>query len=394
MAVSEVEEYLLNLCPKRYYEITDELFFNPLVKLLEINDESLFRLFNICFENNEIIASINKWLIRKNKERKEGPLGFFSTDLPLLNENSNIVEYFRENYSNIIDIMPIKKLSINQLKIFIYLYCEFENLYYVYCLNVVEKQNNLISNYSGLLKDNDFIKWHLIPLSANRVLEGNRIFDYDNNKTIHIFLKKDILSIFSDLIDKKMIGKISLRSNDIIENGIIEDNTLCEAVEKGNTFNLNINGLPNESKLYSEENYFDQMWVFKDGQDLTFEELLDDFECEDDLIVTQMVHLQYIIEDNIPYITHIDKENIYYSTEEYDCRIEKRIKGTARKRIKFFKINDSKIPFEYPCQIINTNFRQEHLETTEKSIPFIFYIVRYFFKNKKNVDEYFSNILD
>ena len=94
------------------------------------------------------------------------------------------------------------------------------------------------------------------------------------------------------------------------------------------------------------------------------------------------------------WLTHIDKENIYYSPEEYDCRIEERIKGTARKRIKFFKINDSKIPFEYPCQIINTNFRQEHLETTEKSIPFIFYIVRYFFKNKKNVDEYFSNILD
>lgn len=394
MAVSEVEEYLLNICPKRYYEITDEIFFNPLVKLVEINDKKLLYLLNCNFENDEIVSTINKWLKAGNKTRKEGLFGFFSRDLPLVSKNTDIVRYFNENYSPIINIGSIRNLSNNQLISYIYLYCKFENIFEDYKIKVIENQKKIIENYKNILTDNDFVKWNLIPLSYNRILRGNRIFDYDNNKTIHIFFKKDILSIFNDLIDKKMIGKISLRSNDIIENGIIEDNTLCEAVEKGNTFNLDINGLPNESKLYSEENYFDQMWIFKDGQDLTFEELLDDFECEDDSIVTQMVHLQYIIENNIPYITHIDKENIYYSPEEYDCRIEKRIKGTARKRIKFFKINDSKIPFEYPCQIINTNFRQEHLETTEKSIPFIFYIVRYFFKNKKNVDEYFSKILD
>ena len=61
--------------------------------------------------------------------------------------------------------------------------------------------------------------------------------------------KKELLNIFHDMIENNMIGKISFRSNDIIEDGLIRDNSLCEAVEKGKIFNFKVTGLCNETKL-------------------------------------------------------------------------------------------------------------------------------------------------
>ena len=47
-------------------------------------------------------------------------------------------------------------------------------------------------------------------------------------------------------------------------------------------------------------NYNNQLWVFKDDNSITFEELLEDFEYYDkDTIVTQIIHF---VEDDISYI--------------------------------------------------------------------------------------------
>ena len=105
MVLNEVNDFLVNLCPKKYYEITDELFFNPLVKLVEINDEKMLYLLNCNFEIDEIVSTINKWLIAGDKTRKEGLFGLFSKDLQLVGKNTDIVRYFNENYSPIINII-------------------------------------------------------------------------------------------------------------------------------------------------------------------------------------------------------------------------------------------------------------------------------------------------
>lgn len=87
------------------------------------------------------------------------------------------------------------------------------------------------------------------------------------------------------------------------------------------------------------------------GENITFEE----FNEEDELLneyfhitglkVTNVVHLKYFQENSGTYIEHIDHEYIFYSMEGYELRKNNHLqKGNAKKRIKTFKIDKSKIP--------------------------------------------------
>ncbi len=382
----KISEFYYDLAIKKYYKASNELFDNIIEQCYRNNNPLFFKLIGNNYDRNIVCETINKWIDKLNKESREKWYGFAHEDIHHISNDMAIVECFRD--INYLLLANIKNLSDEQLISYIYLYCGF-NLYYDgFCNNIIINQTKLKENYDGIIFDKDYTKWALIPISDDRKFLDNRIFDEKNNKTIHICLKKELLNIFHEMIENGLIGKISFRSNDIIENGLIKDNSLCEAVEKGTIFNLKVTGLCNETKLYSEKNYNDQLWVFKDDNSIIFEELLDDFEYYDeDIIVTQMVHLEYFVEDNVSFISHIDKENIFYTFEEYNKRFETNIKGNAKKRVKFFKINDSKIRFDYPCSII-INTIDKTFE--EKNVPFIYYIIRHFFKNKEIVDEYFA----
>lgn len=63
------------------------------------------------------------------------------------------------------------------------------------------------------------------------------------------------------------------------------------------------------------------MWVVIDPQNITFEELCKNFEVYNDMVVTQVVHLQYKKEGNCTYITHLDHEYVFYTIDEYDNRM-------------------------------------------------------------------------
>ena len=148
---------------------------------------------------------------------------------------------------------------------------------------------------------------------------------------------------------------------------------------------MDIESLPVLSKLYSEQ-YEDSLWVIHEGNDLTFEELCQDIQVEEDAVITQMIHLQ--IEGNV--IIHLDHEFIFYDMEEYEKRLTNyKIKGQARKRIKTFKIDRSRIPLDYPCEMI----RGDDNENEKIVVPFIYFVLNVYFKHKNLLKEYFQKVL-
>ena len=60
-------------------------------------------------------------------------------------------------------------------------------------------------------------------------------------------------------------------------------------------------------------------------------------------------------------------------------------KGNASKRIKTFKLDCCRIPFDYKCTASR--------HTKDIEVPFIYYVIDNYFDNKKLVNEYFSKIL-
>ena len=65
-------------------------------------------------------------------------------------------------------------------------------------------------------------------------------------------------------------------------------------------------------------------------------------------------------------------------------------KGTAYKRQKYFKINDSCIPFNFPCKVLQVDKNKDN----EIQVPFIFFVLNCFFSNKNLINEYFENVVE
>ena len=240
-------------------------------------------------------------------------------------------------------------------------------------------------------KSSTFKKWGLLPIDNNRIFcaldEPVRIYDKITDQTIFIMLSRPLALIFDELIKNNFINCISFRG---IDNRIYEGenhlSTMCEAVEKGLIFSFNLEKLPSITKLFKVSCYEDTLWVIKDSQNITFEELCNDFHTFEDTIVTQMIHLEY---DN-DCITHIDHEYIFYSIEEYGQRIRNpHTKGEARKRVKTFKIDKSSIPMNYLCKM----FRYQNRDLIEVKVPFIYFVLNNYFEHKELLEEYFSDCL-
>lgn len=182
---------------------------------------------------------------------------------------------------------------------------------------------------------------------------------FSQNKNNHLTLSQFLW----DCLKSGKIKNLALRPNfiDVPSN---DSSDLCENFEKGKSFNINGLNHKNIAKLFQENNYNNQLWVYMDGdENITFEE----FNDEDDLlneyfnisgiIVTNVVHLKYFQDNSGTYIEHIDHEYIFYSTEEYELRKNNHLqKGNARKRIKTFKIDNSKIPLNSEKDMVFLEF--------------------------------------
>lgn len=245
-------------------------------------------------------------------------------------------------------------------------------------------------------KQSQYSKYGLVQLDDNRelmTLTPPRIYDKSIDRTLLIKnIPVYLLDVFDKMHSNGMIKDLSLRLyNEKGWQGRVHLDYIAEAVERGQIFDLvNLNNY-SVTKLYSTE-YEDCLWITIDSQNMTFEELCKDFRIHNDSIVTQVVHLQYLIENNQFYITHLDHEYIFYTIEEYENRQQDSSqKGTARPRLKSFKIDHSKIPFDFRCE--NKRKDENGNDLPVESEQFLCYVLECYFEHKELLREYFENVL-
>ena len=101
--------------------------------------------------------------------------------------------------------------------------------------------------------------------------------------------------------------------------------------------------------------------------------------------------MQYIYEDEDVFITHLDHEYVFYTVEEYEKRlVDVTQKGEAKTRMKSFKIDRSRIPFNYRCEIQRKDMKGNALPIETEQ--FLCYVLETYFKHKDLLREYFEKI--
>ena len=191
--------------------------------------------------------------------------------------------------------------------------------------------------------------------------------------------------------DKGVICNLAVRLlNEPGYDGKMYCEYLQEALERGEQFDLANLGSYSVSKLYSTQ-YENCLWVVIDPGNITFEELCEDFETVEDMIVTQVVHLEYETSGDGAFITHLDHEYIFYTIEEYEKRMhDETQKGQAKTRMKSFKIDNSKIPFDFRCEIKCKDENGNELPIQKEQ--FLCYVLESYFKHKDLLTEYFQKV--
>lgn len=236
-------------------------------------------------------------------------------------------------------------------------------------------------------KSSEFRTWGLIPVDEKRKLYSTddpvRIYDLSINKTIFVKMPRPMADILTELKRDDNIKNLAVRSQDsYIYDGENHIGVLQEALERGRIFSWDVDLLPTITKLCTEEFNDDCLWIKSEDNEITFEELCEDFHDDGDNVVTQVIHLRH--EGNA--ISHLDHEYIFYDIESYAARrSDPKVKGKAKKRVKTFKIDYSAIPMDYACKMYKDNI--------EISVPFIFFVLNNYFEHKELLGEYFQKII-
>lgn len=249
-----------------------------------------------------------------------------------------------------------------------------------------------------LMQDKNFQKYNLKTLEPtvmniccnkdNQKLIDKRIVEKFGKHFSILYNHRLLLSCLNHLFfHENMIGELSFRVDSIIDKAL----WILDEFDFGSKLKVDICTLPQVSRFYDLENPKDNLWIFHDKQknQISFEELCDDFELFNDDVVTQLVHLEYAIIDNEYYITHIDHEYIIYTFDEYENRLSDNSQK-GYKKVKTFKVDNAQIPFFYQY----THFQNCYETRTRKEQKdyFLFIVLDSFFKHKELIKEYFEDI--
>ena len=226
------------------------------------------------------------------------------------------------------------------------------------------------------------MRYGLFSVSEGFLIKANgipKIYDTKNDTHILIrFVPNDFVK-FLDKLKTTYHFDIAFRPDyELIGEHIKDLSPIFDQVSViGQTFETNISKLPYLSALIDDTSSENRFIVIKGKDELTFEELIDDYEVYDDSIVTQVVHLYYKIDNEKEYITHIDHEYVFYNSDDYD---KKRNKLTTKgqengKKFKTFKIDNAKIEFT---------------RNTDSNI--VFQTLKTFFQNDVLINEYFERL--
>lgn len=287
-------------------------------------------------------------------------------------------------------------LPYSEIKVLLYLYYAFDNYDYIRKNRYNSDISSLTATYENIFnKQSQFSKYGIVPIDQHRTLlpiDPPRIYDRSVDKT---FFTKNIplhlLKKLSDMMSMGIVNNLAVRLlNEPGYEGNMSCEYLAEALERGEQFDFVNLGSYFVSKLYSIK-YEDCLWVVIDPGNITFEELCEDFENFEDMVVTQVVHLQYENLEDEFFITHLDHEYIFYTIEEYNKRmLDVTQKGTAKQRMKSFKIDNSKIPFDFRCEISRKDENGNDLPVEKEQ--FLCYVLECYFKHKDLLSEYFQKV--
>ncbi|MDR2431296.1 MAG: hypothetical protein LBD99_03470 [Candidatus Margulisbacteria bacterium] len=189
----------------------------------------------------------------------------------------------------------------------------------------------------------------LMSVSAGRELLENTPRLWDKNYSISVNLNGIEPEIYRMLRgwQAKYHFELAVRPDPLgCFNTLETRGRLAEAVEYGPKFDLSrLDTRYFVTKLYNQSN--DNFWVKISGQEITFEEILNDFPEYQNNICTRAFHL---IADDAPQgkiITHLDQEFFIYTLEEFVQRqTNAAVKGKGMPRVKIFKIDNADIPFD------------------------------------------------
>ena len=356
-----------------------------------VTDEALKKELRLYYQRviNKL-AKIKNLDIIKRKELQSSKE--FIENLPNIKLNDYVEKYLPWNVFS----QENMNLSINEKRVVVFLFVTYEN----YLNELDNKYNSDLSRLNKALidiinKESQFLKYGLVHINSDReliVLDPPRIYD---KKTHATYLIKNIsfnlLNELNKLKNNNLIRDLSVRLENVPS--FPGRNDLCklyEELEWGQYLNLNNLDKITVTKLYSE-NINDTLWIKIDKQNITFEEICDNFDVYANAIVTQVIHLEYIKEDNEFFITHLDHEYIFYTEDEYLKR-ESDInqKGTAKPRMKSFKIDNARIPLNYKVEIKRRDV--DNVSWIVQTEPFLLYVLDCYFYHKDLLNEYFQNI--
>lgn len=277
----------------------------------------------------------------------------------------------------------------------LYLECAYSNYKYQLESPWSDYQYEVESLYrNDFDKNSQFRKYGLLPVDETRELlplNPPRLYDRKKDKTLILKgISKELAERFRNLMENGQIKSLALRASGEIFLGREEAESFEEEIERGQIFSL-VNLPCGITRLYSQ-NYEDALWVTIDETNITFEELCENFQVNGNNVVTQVIHLQYRREPTGIYITHLDQEYIFYTEDEFDARRrDPRKKGAAHARLKSFKIDSSRIPFDFAYTVQWKD--QTGNPQPPVRLPFLCYVLDCYFQHKDLLQEYFQNLL-
>jgi nitrogen regulatory protein PII-like uncharacterized protein len=228
-------------------------------------------------------------------------------------------------------------------------------------------KSRLIDDHYGLLKiDNSWVLKSGIP---------SRVFVPELDT--HIILRHISMDLVELIAEwrKHMGFALSIRPDyNVCGDGIGEIGAICEEKDFGRSYSGKLTTIDSLTKYYDRDWNNDWLLVFHDGQDITFEEILEDGPHDQDHFVTQIVHMQFEEEGGREFITHIDHEYAFYSEPGIEVKRNKlQTKGEARTRYKTFKIDNAHIPY-----------------VNEANNNILYKVLTCYFAKGELVDEYFK----
>ncbi len=263
------------------------------------------------------------------------------------------------------------------------------------------------SRRQGLIKplfsgEPEYDKYQLVPITDSRNIlhttNGLRLYDEVKDKTLFVqAVDKDLANKLAELKTNGFIDSLSFRiSDEGVFDGKYSKVYIEEALEMGKPFSsMKLGEERLTSKLYEDVSYGNQLFVTSTVDSLTFEELIEECYCDDNTIITQVVHMMFSNKNGEIIVNHIDHEFIFYTKLQYEQRRRNaRTKGNAFPRIKTFKADNCSVSLLHPCNVFwrELNYIDKTYKEFNEAIPFLQFVLETCFDNKVLIREYFEGV--